>query len=163
MVLRSGKNTKGYPKNDELYTAKYIFDALNCWFDLDVCAPKEGPLHTPTNKWFSLEDDGLAQEWTGFIWMNPPYSKPSEWVDKWLAHKNGIACLPLNGNGKWVRSLWNSEAFAILMPPNVPFINREGISKLSWYAISLWGIGDNAKEILNNCGFGRVREWESKN
>jgi len=156
--MRSGKNTKGYPKNDELYTPKYIFDELGCEFDLDVCAPEEGPLHTPAKRWFSMKDDGLAQKWDGFVWMNPPYSKPSNWVDKWLDHNNGIALLPLNGNGKWVRTLWNSSAYCILLPPNVPFINREGEAKLSWYAISIWSVGEKGNEILNKSTFGRVRQ-----
>lgn len=29
-------------KSDEWYTPKYIFDALNTWFDLDVAAPEGG-------------------------------------------------------------------------------------------------------------------------
>ena len=156
--FRSGKNTVGYPKNDELYTPKYIFDALNVEFDLDVCAPHEGPLHTPTKRHIcACCGDGLTDPWEGFIFMNPPYSKPAPWIDKFIEHGNGIAVLPMNGNGKWVRTIWNSEARTILMPPNVPFINREGVSKLSWYAISLWGIGDQGIKALQHCEFGNIR------
>lgn len=30
-------------ESDEWYTPRYIFDALNARFDMDVAAPKEGP------------------------------------------------------------------------------------------------------------------------
>lgn len=156
--FKSGKNTVGYPKNDELYTPKYIFDDLNVEFDLDVCAPHNGPLNTPTKKHIcSCCGDGLNDEWNGFIFMNPPYSKPAPWVERFIAHGNGIAVLPINGNGKWVRTLWNSEAKVILMPPNVPFIDPQGVSRLAWYAISIWGIGDKALDAMSKSSFGCIR------
>ena len=40
--------------NDELYTPKWIFDSLNVVFDLDVCAPSGGPLHTPALDYYDL-------------------------------------------------------------------------------------------------------------
>lgn len=82
--------------NDELYTPKFIFDALKIDFDLDVCAPEQGPLHTPAHKWYSLKDDGLVKPWFGRVWMNPPYSNPGVWVDKWLDHKNGFALVQIS-------------------------------------------------------------------
>lgn len=35
-------------ESDEWYTPKYIFDAMDMTFDLDVAAPSEGPRYTPT-------------------------------------------------------------------------------------------------------------------
>lgn len=48
-------------------------------FDLDPCADdwnKKCPMY------FDVEDDGLKQQWFGNVFVNPPYSKVSEWVDK---------------------------------------------------------------------------------
>jgi hypothetical protein len=83
--------------NDELYTPKWIFQAINLDFDLDVCAPEQGPLNTPAEKWFSIKDDGLTQQWFHRVFMNPPFSKPSVWVDKWLdCHYRAIRVGGLN-------------------------------------------------------------------
>lgn len=42
-------------------------------FDLDVCATPENAKCT---RYFTREDDGLAQDWTGHVcWMNPPYGR----------------------------------------------------------------------------------------
>lgn len=143
--------------NDELYTPKHIFDALNLRFDLDVCAPIEGPLHTPADKWYSQLDDGLVKPWFGRVWMNPPFSKPSPWVDKWLDHKNGVALLPMGGNGRWLGKLWAGEAKVIVMPPNVPFINTDGEERKIMYRIALWAIGETNITALQMSGLGVIR------
>jgi len=143
--------------NDELYTPKFIFDALGIDFDLDVCAPENGPLHTPARKWFSLKDDGLNSEWYGRVWMNPPFSKPSIWVDRWIDHHNGIALLPLSGNSRWWSKLWNSECGVVQVPPNTGFINSEGEEQKIMYGISLWAIGEMNITALKNSGIGKLR------
>ncbi len=51
-------------------------------FDLDPCAAPE-PRPWPTAaRHITLPDDGLAADWDGFVWCNPPYG-PQTWV--WLA------------------------------------------------------------------------------
>ncbi len=49
-------------------------------FETDVCA-------TPDNakclRFFTKEQDGLVQEWTGVCWMNPPYGRTiGQWMRK---------------------------------------------------------------------------------
>jgi hypothetical protein len=142
--------------NDELYTPKHIFDALNLTFDLDVCAPKEGPLHTPANKWFSLEDDGLTKEWVGRVWMNPPYSNPTPWIDKWIDHKNGFALVAFS-KSNWFGRLWDSKAMGVRLPTNTAFIDRQSKKQQIWMPVSLWAIGETNITALRMSGFGRIR------
>jgi hypothetical protein len=143
--------------NDELYTPKWIFDSLGVHFDLDVCAPIQGPLHTPAKAWFSELDDGLSKDWFGKVWMNPPFSKPSVWVDKWLDHNNGIALLPLSGNSRWWHKLWNGPSAVVMVKPNTGFINSEGEEKKIMYGISLWAIGESNITALQMSNLGRIR------
>lgn len=60
-------------------------------FDLDPCASTNQPWPTAT-RMICLPEDGLAAEWNGRVWCNPPYG-PATW--KWLAklaeHGSGIA------------------------------------------------------------------------
>jgi site-specific DNA-methyltransferase (adenine-specific) len=51
-------------------------------FDLDPCARAES---AKAPRYYTIEDDGLAQPWEGFVWVNPPYSNPKAWVEKALA------------------------------------------------------------------------------
>ena len=49
-------------------------------FTLDPCATSE---NHKTKKYYTLEDNGLAQDWEGeTVFVNPPYRNLSEWVEK---------------------------------------------------------------------------------
>lgn len=60
-------------------------------FDLDPSAPKCRPWDM-AKKHYTVEDDGLAQEWVGRVWLNPPYgSATRKWIKRLRKHGNGIA------------------------------------------------------------------------
>lgn len=48
-------------------------------FDLDPCAT---PATAKAPKFYTREDDGLAQPWRGVIFCNPPYSEVARWLEK---------------------------------------------------------------------------------
>lgn len=49
-------------------------------FDLDPCCL---PHSAKAPRFFTPEDDGLAQRWTGRVFMNPPYGRTiGDWVRK---------------------------------------------------------------------------------
>jgi len=58
-------------------TPQILFDKLNeeFSFTLDVCAIADNA-KCPT--FFTPEDNGLVQPWTGVCWMNPPYNEPEQ-------------------------------------------------------------------------------------
>lgn len=68
-------------KSDEHATPQPLFDQLNrvYQFDLDVAATPE---NTKCAKYFTKDVDGLVQKWYGNVWMNPPYSKLKNWIEK---------------------------------------------------------------------------------
>ena len=73
---------------DVWLTPPYILKAVGP-FDLDPCASVDRPWDTAT-KHFTIEDDGLAQEWNGRIWCNPPYGPPmAKWLQRLAAHPEG--------------------------------------------------------------------------
>ena len=51
-------------------------------FTLDVAAAAH---NAKCDRYYTAEDDGLAQPWSGRVWCNPPYSDCRAWVEKaWL-------------------------------------------------------------------------------
>jgi hypothetical protein len=141
----------GYAMSDEWYTPKSVFDSLGLTFDLDVCSPKGGTGLVPALKSYCQEEDGLLSPWFGRVWMNPPYSKPSPWIDKWLAHGNGVALLPM-AKSRWFNDLMNTDAHFTLLPSNFKFVSPEGKPISLMMGSILWAIGDDNVEAIAKIG-----------
>ena len=95
---------------DDWATPQGLFDRLNAafGFELDVCAT---PDNAKCPRFYTREDDGLAQTWTGRCWMNPPYGREiGQWVRKALESSRGgalVVCLvPARTDTAW----WNEYA-----------------------------------------------------
>lgn len=77
-------------------TPPAFFEALNKRFNftLDVCATPE---NAKCSRFFTKEDDGLAQRWEGVCWMNPPYGREiGKWMEKAFTESmgGGNGCMP---------------------------------------------------------------------
>lgn len=86
MPINSGMMSS---KTPEWATPQAFFDELDkeFHFTLDVCATPENAKCT---NFFTKEQDGLSQEWSGMVWMNPPYGREiSKWVAKCTAYEGG--------------------------------------------------------------------------
>lgn len=90
---------------DQWATPQDFFDRLHraFGFELDVCAD-DGNAKCP--RFFTKEQDGLAQEWTGRCWMNPPYGREiGRWVQKaYESAQRGalvVCLLPARTDTKW--------------------------------------------------------------
>jgi phage N-6-adenine-methyltransferase len=74
-------------------------------FTLDACATAE---NAKCARYFTRKDDGLAQRWTGRVWMNPPYGRSiGLWIRKaWESVRTGdaevVVCLvPSRSDTGW--------------------------------------------------------------
>jgi phage N-6-adenine-methyltransferase len=96
---------------DNWTTPQDFFDRMNRKygpFDLDVCASSN---NAKCPKFFTKEDDGLAQAWVGRCWMNPPYGREiGLWMEKaWRSSLSGalVVCLvPARTDTVW----WHTYA-----------------------------------------------------
>ena len=87
-------------------TPKEFFDKLHAKFQFktDVCAL---PDNAKCEQYFTPEQDGLAQDWLGVCWMNPPYGRGiGAWVQKAYesARLNGatvVCLLPARVDTRW--------------------------------------------------------------
>lgn len=95
-----------FTSNTDLWaTPQGFFDKLNKEFSftLDVCATDE---NAKCEKYYTETDDGLAQEWSGICWMNPPYGREiGKWVKKAyessLTGATVVCLLPSRTDTKW--------------------------------------------------------------
>ncbi len=89
-------------KTDMWSTPQDFFDILNAEFGFtcDVCATKE---NAKCEHYFTQEQDGLKQEWTGVCWCNPPYGRLiGKWVQKAAESKcTVVMLLPARTDTRW--------------------------------------------------------------
>ena len=137
--------------SDEWYTPESLFNQLGLHFDLDVASPIDNKSHVPANRKYTIADDGLAQPWEGRVWMNPPYSKPSPWVTKWLEHGNGLALLPM-AKSRWFNNLMQTDARFVLLPSTFKFNSPEGRPISLMMGSTLWAFGDDNIQAITKLG-----------
>lgn len=72
---------------DEWETPQAFYDELNSesHFTMDVCATPE---NAKCDRYFTREQDGLSQNWTGeTVFCNPPYGREMpKWIEKCAKH-----------------------------------------------------------------------------
>jgi phage N-6-adenine-methyltransferase len=141
---------------DDWYTPEFIFEALGVEFDLDVCSPEGGTGMVPASKFYTIEDDCLTQPWDGFVWMNPPYSNPTPFVDKFIEHGNGICLVPM-AKAKWFHKLWDKSDVIIPMPVNLKFLRPDGSKMQIMFNTALVGMGQKAVAAMIRSNLGRIR------
>jgi hypothetical protein len=136
--------------SDEWYTPPHVFSALCTVFDLDVAPARHGDAHVPARH--NLEGDGLAAEWGGFVWMNPPFGGRNgiaPWLSKFFAHGNGIALTPDRTSAPWFREAW-AKADAVLFTPKIRFLRPDGSEgKSPSNGTALFAVGALGVEALN--------------
>jgi hypothetical protein len=81
-------------ENDEWYTPSWMFRALSIEFDLDPCSPGNPPSTVPAKRHLTKADNGLTADWSGSVWLNPPFSGKRPWYDRLVVHGDGIALMP---------------------------------------------------------------------
>ena len=66
--------------NQEHYTPRRFTDSARVVMgsiDLDPASNEVANSWIQANTFYSLENQGLDKEWTGNVWMNPPYDSKS--------------------------------------------------------------------------------------
>jgi hypothetical protein len=133
---------------DEWYTPRWLFDALEITFDIDTCSPQDRThVSVPAKRWYTIEDDGLAQPWSGIVWCNPPYSTPNDWAMKMIAHGNGLLLTHIPMNAGWAAEVWRA-ADGIRLFQAMEFVRPDGAKQRPGYWLMLAAFGPRAADAL---------------
>lgn len=138
-------------KSDEWYTPKYIFDAMETTFDMDVAAPLNRSFCCVPAESF-ITEKSLTSDWSGFVWCNPPFGKRNgiaPWLDKMHSHGNGVALTPDRTSAPWWQVAFKKSGCALLVAGKIKFIKPDGtIGKQPGTGTTLFGYGSKSKEAL---------------
>ena len=90
---------------DNWATPQAFFDEINAEFnfELDVCADE---INAKCQSYFTKEQNGLAQDWIGTVWCNPPYGREiGKWlakaVESWKAGATVVCLVPARTDTAW--------------------------------------------------------------
>lgn len=89
----------------EWSTPDELYEQLDSEFHFDLDAAASDSNHK-CDRYFTIEDDGLKQEWKGTVWCNPPYGRGiGSWVQKASERYDGVTVmlLPVRTDTAW----WN--------------------------------------------------------
>jgi hypothetical protein len=134
------------------FTPRYIFDALDVEFDLDVASPGgDVAPWIPARHHFSA--GSLERDWFGFCWMNCPYGRNiiNQWTAKFAQHANGVALVPASTATEWWQELVARADMVMFLNRRLPFWNALGEMTATFpVGSSLIGIGERAITALEN-------------
>ena len=109
---------------DDWETPRKIFSYYGepHYLNLDVCASND---NAKCANYYSINENGLEQEWNGRVWMNPPYSNVRAWVAKAFRSRNYcdiIVCLlPAKTDTQWFHSFVYRKAALTFIKGRVVF------------------------------------------
>lgn len=123
--------------NNEWYTpASYLDAARQAMRGID-CDPASSEIANQTvgaTTFFTKNDDGLAQQWHGRVWMNPPYAQPlirlfcEAVVEKYQSGEIEQAVVLVN-NGtetKWGKTLLTAASEVCFPRGRIKFLDPQG-------------------------------------
>lgn len=123
-------------------------------FDMDPCASQFQPWRTATQQ-FTIEDDGLARDWFGRVWCNPPYGPFAEkFLARMAAHGNGIALIFARTETKaFQKYCWRSADAMLFMAGRIKFrLPGGGLSGTAGAPSVLIAYGKANAEVLHCSG-----------
>lgn len=150
-----GSHHSSAMKSDTWLTPRPILDALGS-FDLDPCAaPLPRPWPTAARH-IARPDDGLAAEWAGRVWLNPPYSREAvRWLARMAQHGTGTALIFARTETSWfVETVWKAASAILFLYGRVTFCDAAGrpadANSGAPSVLAAYGIGD--AHTLERCG-----------
>lgn len=126
--------------------------------DLDPASSKIANKIVKAKKFYTVEDDGLRQEWEGNVWMNPPYSSPeikqfSRKVTTTFADTIIAQAIILVNNAtetQWFQEML-AETSAVCFPSSrIKFLDKQGSPGAPLQGQAILYMGVRVSDFIDN-------------
>ena len=149
----SGEN-EWYTPKDYIDRARQVMGTI----DLDPASNEIANNVVQADKYFTVADDGLAQKWSGNVWMNPPYASEliGKFSDKLIKDlpdiDNAIVLVNNATETDWFNTLVH-EASAVCFPDErVKFYAPDGRIAQPLQGQAILYYGQKTKEFIDAFG-----------
>lgn len=110
-------------KSVEWYTPAWVFHELGLKFDLDPASPHDMQTFVPAETKYTIFDNGLAKEWFGRVWLNPPYGTETPfWMRRMVDHGDGIAMVFSRTDAAWFQEAMRECSAILFMSGRIEFV-----------------------------------------
>ncbi|PLK22441.1 hypothetical protein C0V72_14885 [Porphyrobacter sp. TH134] len=157
---RASPSTQDAHDKDSRFTPPSIVQAIQSAFgtvDLDPCAHSNSPMRAANQIKKEIGGDGLNEEWEGrLVFVNPPYSRASQWLTKVNAEweKGKIDTLLCLSNAKTdaaaLHKALQRGAWVFLFEGRLKYLKPDGTSEPSSQASMMisYGTSRSQREIF---------------
>lgn len=125
-VTNNSKDNEWYTPSEYIEAAREVLGTI----DLDPASNDFANETVKASTYYTEDTNGLLQEWSGNIWMNPPYSTAllSKFADK-LAESNFKQAIVLVNNATetaWFEKFVGSAKAIVFHKGRIRFVKRDG-------------------------------------
>lgn len=155
-------------KNNDWYTPLKYIDAARTVMgsiDTDPASSELAQQTVQATKFYTQETNGLLAEWSGNVWMNPPYSMPEiqNFIDKLLNSDGVNEWIVLTNNSSdtsWFHKLLNCADLICFTKGRINFTDITGTQGMATrQGQTFFYKGDNHKTFTQNFSkFGAIVE-----
>ncbi len=122
-----GGHQSARSQTDTWLTPPHIIEALGGWesFDLDPCGFASW---LTARQMVVLPSDGLAEDWHGRVWLNPPYGLETfDWLARLADHANGVALIfARTETAGFVEQVWGRADGLLFLAGRLHFHKPDG-------------------------------------
>lgn len=148
-IVNNSRNTQWVTPQQYIESARKVMGSI----DLDPASCAQANLIVKASRFYSEENDGLSQPWSGNVWLNPPYSSVKLFVSKLLESEEVRQAIVLVNNATetgWCRNLASHASACVFHTGRLPFI-KPGSNETSapMQGQIFFYLGDNPDSFLD--------------
>ncbi len=144
---------ESYTPKEYLASARTVMGAI----DLDPASNPMAQENVGADRYFTVDDDGLTQEWAGNVWMNPPYTARviNRFIDKLVDHyeagevTQAIVLTNNNTDTSWFHQGANAAAAVCFTAGRINFLKRDGSRSSPTNGQAFLYFGENLSAFKN--------------
>lgn len=144
---------ESYTPKEYLASARTVMGAI----DLDPASNPMAQENVGADRYFTVDDDGLTQEWAGNVWMNPPYTARviNRFIDKLVDHyaagevTQAIVLTNNNTDTSWFHQGAKAAAAVCFTAGRINFLKRDGSRSSPTNGQAFLYFGENLSAFKN--------------